>query len=114
MGQSENGNGWARLIVSALLASLPSALVLSGILAVAIDRGNRNTADIRTLQEKGSDPVQTLSTQVALKGQELETLKESFKKFEANQQAIMNSQTLLMQKLDQHLAQTKPISMVTP
>jgi hypothetical protein len=97
-------SGWPKLIVASLLASLPSVIILAGILAVNVDRTNRVISDVRDLTAKGSDPVQLLATQVALNKLEQDLLKKSIERFDANQSMMIN-------KLDQHLRETKPVSM---
>jgi len=105
MTEKNGDSGWPKLIVSALIASLPSVLVLSGILAVNVDRTNRVMIDVRELQAKGSDPVQALSTQMALLKQEQDALKKAIEKFDDNQ-------LTMIRQLDQHLRETKPTTMI--
>jgi hypothetical protein len=88
-----NSNGdWKKLILAILLATIPQAFIFATTFAVMGERVRRNTEDIRILQEKGSDPVQSMAS-------DMKWIKEAVQKIE--------------RKLDQHVT-GKPISMVTP
>jgi hypothetical protein len=101
--------GW---FVGVMLATLPQMLAYSARFAVVETKADRSILDIKELQTKGSDPVQTLSMAVALDKQSLNEFRDRLTRFERNQEAMMNDQTKILSKLEIHLAETKkPISM---
>jgi hypothetical protein len=97
--------GWAAGI---LIATVPQILLFSNKFAVLYDRSDRVTADIKEIQEKGSDPVQVLTTTVALVRQEQNQFKEALLRFEKNQEAMLLIQGETLKKIDLHLSRDKP------
>jgi hypothetical protein len=114
--ENDNGNSsWSRSVVGwvigILIATVPQALIFTSKFSVLYDRSNRIQADIQMIQAKGSDPVQILTTTVALVKQEQNEFKDRLIRFERNQEVMMSDQAKMMTKIEQHLAQSKPISM---
>jgi hypothetical protein len=86
---------WAKWVigwfVGFLLATIPQMLIYSSRFAVNETETKRNTLDIKELENKGSDPVQTMVNDIAWLKREMEQMSK---------------------KLDEHMK--GPLSMVTP
>jgi hypothetical protein len=68
--------GW---VIGFLLATIPQMLVYSSRFAVVETKTNRNTTDIKNLQDKGSDPVQSMAADMKWLRDEIRGLREDLR-----------------------------------